>query len=71
MIVNIILSVIILLLIFYIIRMKKELSSISKQIEESKGEYINVHTNAINNEVEKLVQDINYLYDNSQKNSSK
>ena len=47
--------------------MKKELSSISKQIEESKGEYINVHTNAINNEVEKLVQDINYLYDNSQK----
>ena len=57
----------ILLLIFYIIRMKKELSSISKQIEESKGEYINVHTNAINNEVEKLVQDINYLYDNSQK----
>ena len=67
MIVNIILSVIILLLIFYIIRMKKELSSISKQIEESKGEYINVHTNAINNEVEKLVQDINYLYDNSQK----
>ncbi len=67
MIVNIILTVIILLLIFYIIRMKKELSSISKQIEESKGEYINVHTNAINNEVEKLVQDINYLYDNSQK----
>ena len=47
--------------------MKKELSSISKQIEESKGEYINVHTNAINNEVEKLVLDINYLYDNSQK----
>lgn len=67
MIVNVILIVIILLLIFYIIRMKKELSSISKQIEESKGEYINVHTNAINNEVEKLVQDINYLYDNSQK----
>lgn len=67
MIVNVILMVIILLLIFYIIRIKKELSSISKQIEESKGEYINVHTNAINNEVEKLVQDINYLYDNSQK----
>ena len=67
MIVNVILMVIILLLIIYIIRIKKELSSISKQIEESKGEYINVHTNAINNEVEKLVQDINYLYDNSQK----
>ena len=67
MIVNIILIVIILLLIFYIVRIKKELSSISKQIKESKGEYINIHTNAINNQVEKLVQDINYLYDNSQK----
>ena len=35
--------------------MKKELSSISKQIEESKGEYINVHTNAINNENNKII----------------
>lgn len=67
MIIEIILIFIILLLIVYIIRIKRELKSISKQIEESKGEYINVHTNAINDSIEILAKNINYLYDNSQK----
>ena len=67
MIIKIILIFIILLLIVYIIRIKRELKSISKQIEESKGEYINIHTNAINDSIEILAKNINYLYDNSQK----
>lgn len=67
MIIKIVLIFIILLLIVYIIRIKRELKSISKQIEESKGEYINIHTNAINDSIEILAKNINYLYDNSQK----
>lgn len=67
MIIKIVLIFIILLLIVYIIRIKGELKSISKQIEESKGEYINIHTNAINDSIEILAKNINYLYDNSQK----
>ena len=67
MIFKIVLIFIILLLIVYIIRIKRELKSISKQIEESKGEYINIHTNAINDSIEILAKNINYLYDNSQK----
>ena len=67
MIIKIVLIFIILLLIVYIIRIKRELKSISKQIEESKGEYINIHTNAINDYIEILAKNINYLYDNSQK----
>ena len=54
-------------MIIKIIRIKRELKSISKQIEESKGEYINIHTNAINDSIEILAKNINYLYDNSQK----
>ena len=67
MIIYIILVILIVLLILYIIRIKKELNNISKQIEESNGEYINVHTNALDNSIEQLGVKINYLYDKNQK----
>ena len=66
MIIYIILVILIVLLILYIIRIKKELNNISKQIEESNGEYINVHTNALDNSIEQLGVKINYLYDKNQ-----
>lgn len=68
----IILSVIIILaLIIYIISTKNELRNISKQIVDSKGEYINIRTSATDNSVEDLVSKINYLYDESQKINTK
>ena len=67
MLLNIMFSVIILILFFYIRRYKKEINYISNQIEKSKGEYINIYTKATSNSIEKLVTRINYLYDSSQK----
>lgn len=67
MLLNIMFSVIILILFFYIRRYKKEINYISNQIEKNKGEYINIYTKATSNSIEKLVTRINYLYDSSQK----
>lgn len=64
-------GIIILALIIYIISTKKELRNISKQIEESKGEYINIRTSATDNSVEELVCRVNCLYDESQKINAK
>lgn len=65
------LGIITVCLIIYIIKMKNELKSISNQIEDSKGEYINVRTKAVDNSVEELVSKVNYLYDESQKINAK
>lgn len=54
-------------LIFYTVRMKLEIKNISKQIRTWNGENINIRTNAINNEIEELVRDINSIYDENQK----
>lgn len=62
----IILSAIIIVLIIYILKCKKEINNISNQIERSEGEYTNIYTNAASS-IENLVSKINYLYDNSQK----
>ena len=67
MLLNIMFSVIILILFFYIRRYKKEINYISNQIEKNKGEYINIYTKATSNSIEKLVTRINYLYDSSQR----
>ena len=67
MLLNIMFSVIILILFFYIRRYKKEINYISNQIEKNKGEYINIYTKSTINSIEKLVTRINYLYDSSQK----
>lgn len=61
------LSFTILGLLFYIIRMKQELSAIAKQMDKSKGEYVNLHTKSLSNEIENLTQNINFLYDENQK----
>ena len=63
----ILISIIAIGLLIYIFNLKRELHNISIQIKESKGEYINVNTNAIDNNLEELVIIINELYDNSQK----
>lgn len=61
------LSFAILGLLLYIIRMKRELSAIAKQMGKSKGEYVNLHTKSLSNEIENLTQNINFLYDENQR----
>lgn len=61
------LLLVVILLIAYIINTKQELSAISKQMEKSKGEYINIHTKSLSNEIENLTQSINFLYDENQR----
>lgn len=67
----IVLVIVIIGLIIYVIRMKNELKNISKQIKNSKGEYINVRTKTTDSDVEELVVNVNYLYDESQKVKAK
>lgn len=69
--ITIVLIGIIIWLIIYVIRIKNELKNISNQIKDSKGEYINVHTKTTDGDVEELVVDVNYLYDESQKVKAK
>lgn len=61
------LSFAILGLLLYIIRMKRELSAIAKQMGKNKGEYVNLHTKSLSNEIEDLTQNINFLYDENQR----
>lgn len=61
------LLLVVIILIAYIINTKQELSAISKQMEKSKGEYINIHTKSLSNEIENLTQSINFLYDENQR----
>lgn len=68
---KIVLMMAVIVLIAYIFKIKKEIKYISKQIKESNGEYINIHTKAIDNDIENLVCDINFLYDKGQKIQAK
>lgn len=54
-------------LLAYIIRTKKELKGLSRQMDKSKGSYVNIHTTSLSNEIEKLTQNINFLYDENQR----
>lgn len=54
-------------LLAYIIRTKKELKDLSRQMDKSKGSYVNIHTTSLSNEIEKLTQNINFLYDENQR----
>lgn len=63
----IVLIVIILILIATIIKFKRELKYIVKQIDKSSGRYINIRTKILDNDVENVVSRINYLYDENQK----
>lgn len=65
------LVIVIIALITYIVKMKNEVKNISNQIGNSKGEYINVHTKSVDNDLEELVVKVNYLYDESQKIKAK
>ncbi|MGL5152472.1 MAG: sensor histidine kinase [Clostridium sp.] len=66
-----ILIMIILFLTYYNYMLKKEVKKISNQIRKNKGEYVNLHTKAIDNSIEELVIEINKLYDESQKISAR
>lgn len=51
----------------FIISLKRDIRSISNQIDKSEGEYVNVRTNVLDSDVETLATKINFLYDESQK----
>lgn len=57
--------------IVYIIKIKLELRSIEKQMKSWRGEYINIRTGALGNDVERLVKEINCLYDANQEVEAK
>lgn len=63
----IILVMLVIGLIIFIIKTNGELRFISKQIEKSQGEYINIHTKSLGTEIEEVVSKINSLYDENQK----
>lgn len=63
--------VIIIILLFIIISMKKEIRQIGIDISNSMGEYTNIHTKSIDKDVEFLVSQINFLYDENQKTNTK
>lgn len=64
---TLILTIVVIILIKYIINIKKELRSISRQIENTKGEYINIHIGSMDKDLENVAININYLYDQWQK----
>lgn len=47
--------------------MKKELRSIGENIKLNKDEYVNIHTKTIDKDIDFIVSQINYLYDENQK----
>ena len=61
------LIVVIIVLISIIIKNKTELRKISMQIEKNLNEYTNIKTSTIDKDIEKLVININLLYDERQK----
>ncbi|MGL4740022.1 MAG: sensor histidine kinase [Sarcina sp.] len=62
-----ILGIGLLIAIIYIIKVKFEVKKIVVQMEQWKGEQINVKTNATDSGLEKLVININRIYDENQK----
>ncbi len=67
MILGIILFLIVIILIIYIFKMKKEIRYISSQIKGSNGEYTQIHTQALENDLEELAVNINEIYDRFQR----
>ncbi len=67
----IILSIIIIVLLTFIFRYKRDIKYISKQIINSKGKYCNIRMNTLNKDIEKLVLSINDLYEENQKTNIK
>lgn len=63
----IILIIIIVVLLTFIFRYKYDIKYISKQIVNSNGEYSNIRMNTLNKDIEKLVLNINDLYEMNQK----
>ena len=62
-----VLLIVILLLLGVVIKIKKELKNITKQIDKNKEQYTNIRINVLDNDVEELAARINYLYDENQK----
>lgn len=61
------LILVIAILVYIILSMKKELRSIGKEIKLNGEEYVNIHTKTTDKDIEFLVFQINYLYDENQK----
>lgn len=51
--------------------MKNKLKKIGKDIKLNKNEYVNIHTDSIDKDIEFVVSQINYLYDENQKSKVK
>ena len=64
---NIFLISIIIILLIYIVRYKKNIEYISGQIKKSKGDYTSIRTKILDKDAENLVVAINYLYEENQK----
>lgn len=62
---------IIIALLTFVIGFKKDIKSISNQIENSKGEYRNIYINTLDKDMEELAQKINILYDKNQEINAK
>jgi len=60
-------GVIIIVLLTFIFRYKRDINYISKQIVNSKGQYSNIRMNSLNKDIERLVININELYEMNQK----
>ena len=63
----IVLILIIAILVYIIISMKKELRNIGDDIKLNKDEYVNIHTKSTDKDIEFIVAMINDLYDENQK----
>lgn len=61
-----VLLIIITLLIFIIISMKKKLRNIGEDIKESRKEYVNIRTDTVDKDIEFVVSQINSIYDENQ-----
>lgn len=62
-----ILVIIIIILLIFIVRLKSDIKYISKQIGDSKGQYVNIRMNTLDKDLENLVLSINDLYEINQK----
>lgn len=66
----IILVCIILILLLYVIKLKKEIRYVKNEIDKNMG-YVNLRTKSIDSELEKLVESINKIYDSRQELEAK
>ena len=64
---NIFLISIIIILLIFIFRYKKNIEYISDQIKKSKGDYTSIRTKILDKDAENLVVAINYLYEENEK----